>query len=158
MKSLSYLDLKVRFEVEGRKMSLESLGRMLDDCRRLRSSTSHVDESRDLSELIDEIEIEVAERNIEAANEREQRDIFGRYVEFIKPTDDLILTVSNFKSGSLLREVERELISQCLNHFDWDRSQAARTLGITENSLRRKLEQYYESGELLRNYEISRLC
>ena len=49
-------------------------------------------------------------------------------------------------TGRTVREVERELIIQTLEHTDGDRSEAARMLGISERTLYRKLKRYGLSG------------
>ena len=45
-------------------------------------------------------------------------------------------------TGKTVREVERELIAQTLEHTRGDRSEAARMLGISERTLYRKLKRY----------------
>jgi len=45
-------------------------------------------------------------------------------------------------TGKTVREVERELIAQTLEHTQGDRSEAARMLGISERTLYRKLKRY----------------
>jgi len=50
-------------------------------------------------------------------------------------------------TGRTVREVERELITQTLEHTDGDRSEAALMLGISERTLYRKLKRYGLSGK-----------
>jgi two-component system response regulator HydG len=45
-------------------------------------------------------------------------------------------------TGKTVREVERELIAQTLEHTGGDRNEAARMLGISERTLYRKLKRY----------------
>ena len=45
-------------------------------------------------------------------------------------------------TGKTVREVERELIGQTLEHTSGDRKEAARLLGISERTLYRKIKQY----------------
>lgn len=50
-------------------------------------------------------------------------------------------------TGKTVREVERELISQTLEHTGGDRKEAARLLGISERTLYRKIKQYGLTGK-----------
>ncbi|MDH4224743.1 MAG: helix-turn-helix domain-containing protein, partial [Deltaproteobacteria bacterium] len=50
--------------------------------------------------------------------------------------------------GMSLRDVEKELIFQTLRASDSNRTQAAKTLGISIRTLRNKLHEYADAGEL----------
>ena len=74
----------------------------------------------------------------------------------VSPSDLFLETGSNasnggaeLKAGVSLRELEKQLIAVTLQETDGNRTQAAEMLGISLRTLRNKLREYREGGEVL---------
>jgi DNA-binding NtrC family response regulator len=84
--------------------------------------------------------------SMEPASETESATPSHSHAQFQQPAE----------AGTSVREMEKKLIFETLEKVGWSRTKAAEMLGISIRTLRNKLQEYRESGELaVQNIEES---
>lgn len=108
-------------------------------------------------DLIDDIENEIDIRKSITSSDDIRPVENKNSVIMIRPSLEVDIVIFSEKPISLLREVEKEVIRIALLKCEGNRTKTAKFLGTSIRTLRNKINEYLESGELC-EVELPGIC
>jgi len=145
---LNYMDARSYFQKNKEKLDTNSSSKLAEALERL--AIRDIFNKEDIEDLIDDVEtnldrihIEKADMLINAYPEKYKDSVYA-----ITPSYDVSILLLNPDSTSLVKEVERELYRLVLIKNDHNRTKTAKELGISIRTLRNKINEYIENGEV----------
>lgn len=149
----NYIQSRMYYQRNRAWLKVSELENIIKEVDRLREMEIFPYEKNNLDDLKDDIEIRIDRLDDPADRSIEKRRSKAEMYHDIEPITDAIISVVNYDSSNLWKEIERELIKTTLNHFNWNKTKTAKCLGFCIKTLGNKLNEYKKQG-LMNEYEI----